>query len=265
MKKVVCFISIIILFILIFCYSKYIEPHLLKTYEYNLYTNIDSNFHGLKIVHISDIHYKDDAIINKLTNEVNNIKPDIIVFTGDLFHSNNISSHAINKLYSMESKIGKYAVSSSLDLNKNYSDILKNIGFELIDNKCVNLYYKSNDAINICGISTLNDGISIKDKISNLNNNGVYNILISHDSDIIDNIDYNNYNLVLTGSSNGGEIVLPIIGGIYTEKYNSKYTSKKYKFNNTDIFVSNGIGSHKYNMRFMNIPSINLYRLITKG
>ena len=91
LKKIIMYIILLIALIVI--YSIYIEPKLLFTiHEYGIETNkIDDKMDGLKIVHFSDIHYgttinKDE--LDRVIKKINKIKPDIILFTGDLFDKN---------------------------------------------------------------------------------------------------------------------------------------------------------------------------------
>ena len=44
----------------------------------------------------------------------------------------------------------------------------------------------------------------------------------------------------------------------------SVYTDPHYKKNNTDIYISSGIGTNEIGIRFNNQPSINLFRLEKK-
>ena len=88
-KGLINFIIILIILIvgLIF-YSKYVGTKGLIVKEYRVESNILSeNFSGIKIVHFSDLYYKstfekDDLVA--LVDKINILKPDIVVFTGDL-------------------------------------------------------------------------------------------------------------------------------------------------------------------------------------
>ena len=73
-----------------------------------------------------------------------------------------------------------------------------------------------------------------------------------------------NYNLILAGHSLGGRIKIPFIGGIINDKGANQYNKDYYKLKNSDLYISSGIGSNIYPYRFLNSPSINLYRLRDK-
>ena len=121
----------------------------------------------------------------------------------------------------------------------------------------------------IGGISTnLYGKKKVTEKIKNtmdfLNNNEIkpnYSILIIHEPDFIEKIDYNKFNLILAGHSHNGQIRLPFVGALYTPIGSKKYYDEFYKLKNTNLYISSGIGVSEVNYRLFNRPSFNLYRL----
>ena len=73
MKKVIIILVIIILTIsLCLLYSRFISTKGLKVKEYKVVSNkITDSYHGLKIIHLTDIHY--GSTVNE--KELNNIDP----------------------------------------------------------------------------------------------------------------------------------------------------------------------------------------------
>ena len=101
-KKILKIILLIItIFILFLLYSRFIGTIGLVTKEINVYTDINDDFDGLKIVHFSDLHYKriiTQNRINEIVDEINLINPDIVVFTGDLIDEDNLTKDDITFL-----------------------------------------------------------------------------------------------------------------------------------------------------------------------
>ena len=54
---------------------------------------------------------------------------------------------------------------------------------------------------------------------------------------------------------------LPFMGPIFIYEGAKKYTESYYKIDNTEIYISNGLGTTQNDFRFNNRPSINFYRL----
>ena len=81
-------ILIIVLFILFFFINKYINTGIIEVSEHRIINEkIPDNFNGIKIIQVSDIKYgsninNDD--IKKLVKIINERKPDIVLYTGNL-------------------------------------------------------------------------------------------------------------------------------------------------------------------------------------
>lgn len=276
MKRIVkFFIGLICLIILVILYSRYIGTSGIKTIEKSIkVSNLSDDFYGIKIVHITDIHYGRTTFekdLKDLVKKINLTKPDIVVFTGDLFTNIKIDSKEYDKISSIlneiEASIGKYSIIGDNDLDI-YTTIMANAGFKDISNTYELIYTKSSNYIMLSGISSnIKDKTDILEKMKSsndflINNKPNYSILLMHEADYIDKIDYSKYNLVLAGHSLNGQIRLPIIGGIIKQEGARKYLDSEYELKNTKLIISNGIGTYNYSYRLFNRPSFNLYRII---
>ena len=273
MKKILIKIIILLILLLsILIYSRFIGTNGLKTNEIPINTKkINKSYNGLKIVHFTDLHYK-KVITNKrvkeLINEINTLKPDIVIFTGDLIDKNTELTNKdikflTKELNKIDTTYGTYAIIGDND-TKNIENI-KNIyiqsNIKLLNNEKTTIYNNNNDKITIIGINTSKKSTKILEEIDQ----DTYNILILHKPDYIENIiNNNNINLILSGHSINGSINIPIIKQILLPKGAKKYYKPYYKINNTNIYISNGIGVNNINFRLFNHPSINFYRITNK-
>lgn len=280
MKKKVIIISIIIVAIItiILLYARFIGTSGLKIKEYKIINlNIISEYHGLKVVHLTDIHYGTTINEKKLMNiveKINFINPDIVVITGDLLDEKveYNKDEIINSLKQIKAKLGKYAISGNHDYPiENYNSIIKESGFTNLDNTYELIYNNTNQPIVISGISSnLIDTTDLNTKTEKFNEyistNGkpIYSILLIHEPDYIDNLDFNNYDLVLAGHSHNGQINIPLLKKLYLPDGSDKYIDGHYNIDNTDIFVSNGIGTSGVKFRLFSKPSFNFYRITNK-
>ena len=110
MKKLL--VGILIFLTLLFSvllYSRFLGVKGLKTNEIIIKDDIPSSYDGLKIVHFSDLHYKKvitEKEIKNLIKEIKKIKPDIVLFTGDLADDDyKLTNQDINFLIQELSKI----------------------------------------------------------------------------------------------------------------------------------------------------------------
>lgn len=282
-KKLICFFGmIIVLIVSILLYSRYVATTGLVIKEYKITnSNIPEQFHGLKIAHISDLHYGRTVQLKelqKLVEKVNLTKPDIIVFTGDLIDKDTKlttkeADEISNELKSMNATVGKYAIRGEDDLQfKNWDFMMEKGSFTILNNSYDTIYKDNNSFMLIGGIHTIADGntkvdeklAEVKEFISGITDEELkpkYNILLLHEPDSIDEIDLDQWNLVLAGHSHNGQVRLPFIGALFHPDHAKKYYEEHYTINNTELYISGGIGVSDVNFRLWNRPSFNLYRL----
>ena len=267
---------------LIMAYGFLIEPKLITVKEHKITVdNLPDNFNGFKIVHISDIHYGrvfNEDSLKKLVSSINEQKPDIVVLTGDLIDKDtNMTVDMANKISNLLNKIkttsGKYAINGNNDLKfDEWINIITNSGFKDLNNTYDTIYKDGYSNIFIAGTSTYKDKLSINDKLktsieylNSFEKNGpVYKILILHEPDTIDEMSVNPFNLILAGHSHAGQVRLPFIGALILPEGAQKYYDSHYKLDNSDLYISNGLGVSNFNFRLFNTPSYNVYRLVRK-
>lgn len=256
------FSLIFILLVFIFLYARYIGTSGLKVKEYAIYNEIlNSDYNGFKIAHFSDIHYgrtTNEKDLKSLVKKINELNAEIIIFTGDLFDFANISDKnkdiMIENLKNMNAKLFKFAVIGDYDKKylDSYKEILDKSGFILLDNEAKEVYYKSKTPINFIGIT------DYQEETNDLYNDYL-NITIMHEPDTIKKI--NKTNIAFAGHSLGGQLVIPFMGGAIKQKGANTYIDSYYKVDNSELYISNGIGTQKSSFRIFNKPSISLYRL----
>lgn len=280
--KILLIITLVICSVLI--YSRYISTKGLIVKEYKVVNDkVTNNFHGLKVVHISDIHYGttiNKKELTKVVNKINQLKPDFVVLTGDLLDNNsneveNYEKELIDVLSKIECTIGKYAISGNHDYKfKNFNTIIEQSGFINLNDTYEKIYKEDNNYILLSGISTnMHGDKKLTEKLKTTNeflatiteeeNKNLYKILLIHEPDIIDDIDID-FDLILAGHSHNGQVRLPIIGALKKVKLAEKYYDPYYKINNTDLYISGGLGTSTLKFRFFNKPSINFYRITNK-
>lgn len=253
-KIIIKITSIILVSIFsLLCFSMFIGAKYLVVKEVKITNDkLPNSFHGIKIVQFSDLLYPsfNEKDLDNLKNKINELKPDIVVFTGNIkridyeLTKNDIS--ILSKFFnSLESSMNKYAVYGTND--KNFLDILEN-SFTILDNKESIIYNKEIENIKIIGFNSNNVDTS---KINDISN---YNICLINNPDNINKIK-DVCDLTLAGNTLGGEIKIPFYKGVLT---NNKYYKDYYKEYN--MYISNGIGNN-YKVRLFNQPSISLYRL----
>lgn len=264
------FIWLLLIIGILFIYARYLGTSNLVIKEYSIINEkIPLNFHGLKIVQFSDLHYgttiKEEELKNVI-NKINELNPDIIFFTGDLIDNSYKISEDEEKLITeelnkLEPNIGIYAVRGNHDINDNFENIIKNTYIELLNNQNKLLYFdNSSTPIMLIALDDNLKGTQNIDNAFNFEDNDYYKILITHEPDDYDKLP-KNVNLFLAGHSHLGQVRLPFIGSVYNMEGAKKYKEEKYEIDETNLFISGGLGTTKIKYRFLDKPSINFFRL----
>lgn len=272
-KKHNILIYFILVITLLFLYSKYIEPYNLTIKEYKIENEyLPKSFDGVKIVHFSDIHLGstvDIKYLDKIVNLINKQNPDIVVFTGDMLDKrrtlNDSEIESVKKsLSKIKSNLGNYAVSGNHDIKQldTYKKIM-DTNFTILDNEEKLIYYKENNPISLVGLSDSSETKINYDVLEK--ENDYYRFVLCHEPDEYKKISNYSFNVMFSGHSHGGQVKLPFIGKIYTPIGAKTYYDDYYKLDNKEIFISNGIGTTRIDIRFNSAPSINLYRLYAQN
>lgn len=263
-------LSIILLFSFFYIYTIYISTNGLLFKEKRIKTSkIPTSFDSLKIIHFSDLHFGstiDTNDLKKIVKDINERRPDLIVFTGDLIEEEyNISDleieQVIKVLKKLSANIGMYAVSGDED-NDNFATIMKQCGFTILDNNNDLIYKNSNKPILITGISSKRKGQNLENAFNtHLENKNLYHIVLMHESDTFQElVGKYNIDLILAGGSLNGQICLTKDICFIRREGSYTYYKEYYKLGNTEMFISSGIGSDKVGFRFGARPSINFFR-----
>lgn len=278
-----CFLIIFVLIGMTLGYAHFIEPKRLTVNDYIIKNEkITDNFNGFKIVQISDIHYGrmlDRADLAKIVKRINEYKPDIVVLTGDLIDrdtemSKMVANVIASELSKIEAGVGKFAITGNHDYKfDEWDSIIKGGGFTNLNNTYETIYNGGYEQMVIAGISTTQyDDETITERakkateyINSFEKDGpIFNILIMHEPDVIDKLENNKFNLILAGHTHGGQIRVPFYGAIVLPPDGKKYSDGHYSLENSDLYVSSGIGVSNVNFRLFDVPSFNVYRLISK-
>ncbi len=268
------FLTIVLFIALLIIYCRYTETSGLVVHEYKVTSSkLPDTFHGIKIVQFSDIHYGTTVDLNYLktiVKKINELKPDIVLFTGDLIFENyKIDNDTIKEITDVLSKInttiGKYACMGNEDYNnEQYTIIMKDSHFTILNNTFEKVYYQNNEYIIMNGIGSLIENDNKESDAFHFKEENKYIISMTHEASNVDTILEYKPDMIVSGHTLGGQIRIPAVGGIIKQKSSNKYNKKHETIAHTEIFNSYGIGTSQIRFRFLNKPSINLYRMTKK-
>lgn len=236
----------------------YIQNNYLETSFYSFKSEKVQN--SLRIIHISDTHNKKFAFNNKyFLWKIKNLKPDIIIHTGDLATKENNCENSYLMMEQLKKICPVYFIQGNHDIFDTNFDIMKNnlenIGINVITNNYVEL---SNNIRLIGLVNNLNEAKEY------LNNNPLdknfYNICLIHKPINFENLKNQNFDLFLSGHTHGCQWRIPFIGGfISPDKKFFPGEDYGYKiYNNTKGIINRGIGNPHIIPRLNNFPEITV-------
>lgn len=279
-KKIVisCFkitIIIILLSITFYLYTTYISSKIIDVKEERIINEkLPTNFNGLKIIQISDIHYGSTIFIKdikKLVELVNERTPDLVVFTGDLINkdyklNSKEQEKLITELKKIKTTIGKYAIMGKEDSSE-FNTIMNQSNFTILNNSYDLIYKDNNIPILLIGLNNSKKNEDIDSAYEYFNqpthNSNIYTITLLHKPDTVNEIleKYPTTDLFLAGHSHNGQINIPYIGGLVKKEGSQQYINEFYQINNSRLYISSGIGTNGNGFRLFCRPSINFFRL----
>lgn len=225
---------------------------------------------GLKIVHLTDLHYKpdkDERLLSTVVEKVNEIAPDLIILTGDYVdHDTSGIDPMLEHLAKLRSKHGILACMGNHDgwtANGSYfkKKFEKNgIQFLINQNTAPTI---NGEKLHIAATDFIWDGNP--DPIATLKGIPKDSPLITmvHEPDYFDTmLQHHNHHLQLSGHTHGGQCRVPFINYAPKKvKYGKKYIYGKYSKENSSVFVSKGLGTTGIRVRFSCLPEIALHTI----
>jgi len=242
-------------------YGANIEPSWVEINRFDIYTDKLKNT-DIRIVQISDMHCdKKIRTEKKLAGMINNLKPDIVVFTGDTINDRNALLTFRDVLNKIKAPYGKFAVKGNIDSHYwNNIDIFFNTGFMLLNKETVKVK-KNNEYIFITGLGfdARNMWYETLKKIPGI----CFSVFLYHTPVFVESLKDMNVDLYLCGHTHGGQVALPFYGALITmSKYGKKYEKGMYKNGNTALYVNRGIGMEGGKLprvRFLSRPEIAVF------
>lgn len=249
-------ISFILIIALLSFYSFYYCPNNLEISFHSRVYNTGKN--SIKIAQITDLHTEGVGTIEKkLLATLKKEKPDLIVITGDIATPNGTISGYRDVLTQIKAPLGVYFVNGNWEYwspIKKIKSLLKENNIEYLNNKIATI----GPYLNLVGFDDIegNPDLKITEQLDMTS----LNIGLFHSPVFFKQIP-NNIQLSLAGHSHGGQVKLPFIGTLWTPEGTGKFTEGWFKRNESELYVSRGIGNSILPMRFLCRPELVIFNI----
>lgn len=257
-------------------YARYVEPYMLITRT----VTVEATKHvpECTIVFFSDTHFGKDYSeknVERIVKRINRSEPDLVIFGGDFLDNYARDREELDleyigaKLSKIEASYGKFAVWGNHDYGggavRIYQELMTDGGFQVLENES-------------CLIEELNMKVfGYDDYLLGRTEESLYqiqsqyfNLIAAHEPVVANLIENTGDNLLLTGHTHGGQVGIPAIREKVIPKGSGGYAKGLYTKeeigtkSSLQMFVSSGIGTTLYPIRFLNVPEIVEIHLRTK-
>jgi uncharacterized protein len=274
LKRLLKLIVLLCVISAIICWYAYrIEPSRLVVRKLSV-GSADASAEVVKLVQFTDVHLGESfslEMLTRLVDKINEQKPDIVVFTGDLMDKAYQYGHrdeAVQILSTITARCGKYAVWGNHDYGggatRFYQSMIEKSGFTLLRNQSALIKVSQKHSIMIDGLDEAFFGEPDAKRFIHNSDAFDYRLLLLHEPDLAGEIHDYHADMILAGHSHGGQICLPLFGAILTPPLAKHYYEGMYNLTQGKLYVDSGVGTTHFSARLFNPPQITLFEVRLK-
>lgn len=248
-------------------YGAAYERHRLVRIEQDLLVSgLPPAVNGLRVGLITDIHHSASVPARDVTRAVTLLQggnPDLIVLGGDyVTYGNRGFVEPVAELLAplAIAKYGSFAVLGNHDDDKDMAAALARRGITVLKDQRTSVTING-EVIDVAGIRFWTRRLS--DVAHVLKGTGTTTILLAHDPRRLTEASQLDVQLVLSGHTHGGQVVLPGIGAVAGKKF--PVLAGTATRENTSLFVSRGVGTVYLPVRINCPPEVAVLTLRSKS
>ena len=239
--------------------------------------DLPADANHMHVVFLSDIHYGfwfSDSRLNNLVNQINSLKPDIVIFGGDYGTDSLTALEFFRKLPNIHARYAVYGVIGEADRGdtdyelEHLTDTMRNAGVIPLINEVAEVRM-GGGSVYVAGVDDYTRGTPEIRAVASRVSSSDYVILVSHNPLVIPNAHLATdasgrlgwFDLGLFGHTHGGQLRFfsDLVG--LTEDIPARYHSGWTTENRADLLVSNGVGTSVVPARFLCPAQIHLIEL----
>jgi predicted MPP superfamily phosphohydrolase len=216
----------------------------------------------MSILHLTDTHFRgglSKAWFERLFETARNASPDMVVFTGDLLDNLGCLDWVDSTFGTMTAPLGSYFILGNHDWLQDQEPVrsrMTDAGWIDVARRVLTIDVRG-EPLEIAG----DESPWIGSHPQWPSTKSAFRLLLSHTPDHIDRAASEGVDLMLSGHTHGGQIVLPGIGPLLCpSRFGTRYASGQFQVGDTFLHVSRGI-SGKDPIRWNCLPEVTLIRL----
>ena len=243
------------------------EPFMLAIERQEIYLHrLPAGLHGLRLVHLSDFHYgplTDSKHLERAVKAANDLRPDVIVLTGDYISQDRIYAAPCAELVGrLRARFGVYAVLGNHDHWTDaalIADLFQAEGIKVLVNEGLRLDLKG-ESFWLAGVDDTMVGLEDLPLALAGSSDDEMKLLLAHNPIILRRAARAGVDLVLSGHTHGGQVTLR------PEKNRSGRPRRRLlrglgRRGNTQIYVTRGLGTVVLPIRYGCPPEVSVLEL----
>jgi predicted MPP superfamily phosphohydrolase len=215
--------------------------------EYRL-PRLPREWDGLSILHVTDLHLIgtiDRSFFEELFEVANDMRADLVVFTGDLLDRQDCNDWLPTTMGRLDAPLGRYFILGNHDWYLDHRatrQALCDCGWIDVAGRTIEIEHRGR-RLAIGGTERPWMG---EHPDFDTNSQDAFRLLLSHTPDHLEFARSQNVDLMLSGHNHGGQVVLPIVGPVYApSQFGVRYAGGVFWREPTLLYVSRGIsGQH---------------------
>jgi uncharacterized protein len=260
---------------LLVIYAFWIEPHTIRVTHQKITSPKLIPGHPVRVLHLGDLHVERitarELQLNRLVLE---LKPDIILFSGDIINLSYVEdpvawADARKILAEWHAPGGVFAVTGSpaVDLEQIFPRLVEGMPLTWLQEDCVSVEING-QTLNILGLTCSHkpfvDGPKLERLTSSITDH--FTMLAYHTPDLAPNAaNTGKIDLQVSGHTHGGQIRIPGYGAFFAASlYGKRFESGRREVGNLTLYVTRGIGLEGKaapRVRFFCPPEIILWEI----
>ncbi len=220
---------------------------------------------GLTILLLTDWHLfgtPDERFYQEVVRELEDLSPDLICFTGDLMDNMNCLGWLPGLFGSLKSPLGQFFILGNHDWLLNppaIRRVMEELGWQDVASRAITIEHRGLPLV-IGGTERpwmgQHPDWEAEPEVG-------FRLLLSHTPDHFAWAKSQGVDLMLSGHNHGGQIILPIIGPMYTpSRFGVSYSAGSWYEEGTLLYVSRGLaGGHP--LRYNCLPEVTMLTLRT--
>jgi uncharacterized protein len=251
--------------VLCMCYGFFVAPYRLTVSHHTIETDKIPKGKSIRIVHLADLHVREFGPREKrLPEMVRDLKPDLILHTGDFYARGGDVEVTLTDLLSSWA-VPQYAVRGNLDRLGIFDETLSGAGVKILQGAHA---FETVGDVRLC-ISGFPSGAekAMAQRLPNMPSD-TFNVVLYHHPEGFPATWDSPADLMLAGHTHGGQVCLPFYGALITmDGLDKRYESGRFDENEVTLIVSRGIGCepHVPEVRFWCPPEVVVIDVVGTG